>query len=373
MMLIHQRINKLKKIALILFLVSSSALIGSVLLHNYLISFKFDYNGNWKLLGLEDVPGSNYILECNQENNFCSSNNFYVKNSIKSNILGECFKNKVQAKILINDTEIDYDEAVFYYDHPKYIFVDKDRTQLKENFRNKKMFYKKTIINAKSESCIKNSRSYKLYKIFPQWYHLIANIRAEGKGLVLASDKVINPFFYGETSIGNLVKRFPVNLIYKPLLFLSVLLMIFYWLNFNYLFKALLKKENNYFFYFGIFSAFFLFLQIMFQGISFENEIFQKLRRLIILLFVLNELFAQISLTRQLYLNSENLINFCDLKIIKIKVLFISSVIIISFIVLVCLIFINFPNRLDFILQWNYFLVLLFYYFLSSIMWKKAF
>ena len=147
--------------------------------------------------------------------------------------------------------------------------------------------------------------------------------------------------------------------------------MLMYWRSYNYLFEKILNQKKNYFFYFGISSAIFLFFHVFFLGSEIDNEIFQKLRRLIIILFILNELFAQISLTRQLYLNSSRLSEYCYLSIIKLKVLFIYVVVILSVIVILILVFYDLSSRIDYILEWNYFLGLLFYYLLSSVMLKK--
>ena len=91
--------------------------------------------------------------------------------------------------------------------------------------------------------------------------------------------------------------------------------MIFYWKNYNFLFKKILNKEKNYFFYFGIFSAIFLFLHVLFLGMEIENKIFAQLRRSIMVFFILSELFAQISLTRQLFKCSQTLTTYCYLNI----------------------------------------------------------
>ena len=149
--------------------------------------------------------------------------------------------------------------------------------------------------------------------------------------------------------------------------------MFIYWRSYNYLFDNILNQKRNFFYYFGISSAIFLFLHVFFLGSEIDNETFQKIRRLIMVLFILNELFAQISLTRQLYLNSSKLSEYCYLSIIKLKILFIFVILIVSSIVILILIFYNLSSKIDYILEWNYFLILLFYYFLSSIMWKKIY
>ena len=63
--------------------------------------------------------------------------------------------------------------------------------------------------------------------------------------------------------------------------------MIFYWINYNYLFKQLISDKKNYFFIFGLGSAIFLFLHVLFLGWDIQSEIFKDIRRIIIVLFIL--------------------------------------------------------------------------------------
>ena len=53
------------------------------------------------------------------------------------------------------------------------------------------------------------------------------------------------------------------------------------------------------------------------------------------------------------------------------KIAFVATMILISTIIIGILVFYNLPPNVDYFLEWNYFLVLLFFYLLSSIMWKK--
>ena len=371
-MQLEKTISQLKKIAMLLFLISATSLIGSLLIHNYIIKFNFHYQINYNILPLENKHGSNYTLECDISNEFCTSDIFYKQNAPKSKNLGECWENLVETYVIVKDEEIPFDDALYYEDSPLFIFLDKKNLILKEKYQNKQILVNKRVVDKKNNACIKNHPlSHSMYKIIPIWYNFFAKITAENSGVVLASNETINPFFFGETSISNLAKRYPIYYIFKPLLYISVLLMMIYWLKFDYLFTKLLNKQKNYFFYFGILSAVFLFFHVLFLGMDIENELFQKLRRLIIVMFILSELFAQISLTRQLNLNSKDLLNYCHLNIIKLKIIFIITILIVTSCVLLILIFYNLPSKIDYILEWNYFIVLLFYYFLSSILWKK--
>ena len=90
--------------------------------------------------------------------------------------------------------------------------------------------------------------------------------------------RVSEPFIYGETSISNLVKDFQL-IIFKPLVYIGVLLMLFYW---SYIIKylKLIKKEINIFTVFGILSAIFLFFSCTFLGNVNNNRIIFKYKKI---------------------------------------------------------------------------------------------
>ena len=64
---------------------------------------------------------------------------------------------------------------------------------------------------------------YYAYKIFPSFFEYLANNK---KNFSLGTSSSVNPLIYGETSISNIVKRYPVKFVFKPLIYLSVFLMI---------------------------------------------------------------------------------------------------------------------------------------------------
>ena len=359
-MQINNKINNLRIIAFFLFLFATISLIGSLIFNNYLANYKFKHGENYKILKIQDKPGSSFEVKCDKNNNFCNKE-FISKISKleQNNKISDCFKHRVQNSYVINNNFFNPDE----------IFSDFEKGLLLENYKSKKISHITTVIDSKNSTCIKNSFSYNIYKFLPFWFETISNLKLNG--ISLSSSKSINPFIYGETSISNLAKRFPINIIFKSFLYISSILMIFYWKNYNFLFYKILNIKKNYFFYFGIASAIFLFLHVFFLGSEIDNKIFNKIRRLIIVLFILSELLAQVFLTKQLYKHLNTLNDFCYIKIIKTKIIYIILLSIISFFVISLLIFYNFTSKVDYILEWNYFLGLLIFYFLSFLMWKK--
>ena len=64
-MSVIKSIRKLRILALFLFLVPAIGLVGSVLIHNYLLEFKFEKTYNYKI-DLNDYENSSIIL-CNKK------------------------------------------------------------------------------------------------------------------------------------------------------------------------------------------------------------------------------------------------------------------------------------------------------------------
>ena len=73
------------------------------------------------------------------------------------------------------------------------------------------------------------------------------------------------------------------------------------------------------------------------------------------------------------YTERENSIDKIVTKLDKIdnKLIFVTFVCSFTFIMLTILIFYQLDAKIDYILEWNYFLILLLFYFLSFLMWKK--
>tara|TARA_B110000003_G_C16316742_1_gene405086 strand:+ start:87 stop:536 length:450 start_codon:yes stop_codon:yes gene_type:complete len=147
--------------------------------------------------------------------------------------------------------------------------------------------------------------------------------------------------------------------------------MYLYWRNYKFLFSNILRSEKDIFITFGVMSAIFLFLHVFFLGIEVDNKIFKLLKKLFIGFFILFEILAQFLLTIKLYKNKNNLINFCNLNIINIKIFYVAIISLISIVVIAMLLIYNLSSKVDYILEWNYFAALLFYYLMSFLMWKK--
>ena len=349
---IKKDIQTLKIVALLLFIFPVVALIGSLIFHNILVSFKFIYEDDYKFLNYK--PGEIVNYECTEKNNFCYNNGKTRNISFnRFEKLNNCSEFEIEESYILNNDEI-------------YDFVDVIKKKKENNF-----IIKFEITEDKNPNCIKISKFNKLYNIAPFIFEITAKIKYK-KETTLGTDKPVNPILYGETSISNIVKRFPVSYIFKPLMFISVFFMVMYWRFYSRIFNNILSKnEIKYFLIFGILSAFFLFFHVLFLGSEFQNEIFAKMRRLIIAFFILFELLAQIFLVKEIYSKKNIIYQYVHLKIIYLKLAFIIFAVILSVSILFILVFYNLDARIDYIIEWNYFLLLLVFYFLSSIMWKK--
>jgi hypothetical protein len=182
----------------------------------------------------------------------------------------------------------------------------------------------------------------------------------------------VNPFFKGETSISNIAKRYPLYLIFKPFLFIASLLMIIYWVYTKKIILSFNKSDKIQIYYIlGVLSGIFLFLHVFFLGSEIENEIFKKLRRYIIAFFILFELMAQFFLIKKLF-NIRNIIsNFINNVVLKLKWFFISFFLVVTILILSLLAIIDLSKQADYIIEWNYFVILSFYYLLTFYLWKK--
>ncbi len=342
-MLIHKSIRFLRKVALLLFVVPLIGLIGSLLFHNYLVSF-YTYEDQVTFTKFE--PGSTFELICTNENDWC------VNEIKKTSRLDQCSKFFIEGNFFSKDGLVE--------------LTNQEGNNL---LNNKETFMiKYTLTGQKNENCILNHKTYYLYKIFPSFFEYLASTE-----FLLGTSKSVNPIIHGETSISNIVKRHPIKFLFKPLMFFSVFLMIAYWVFYNKILNNIFQvKRTNVFLIFGVLSAIFLFLHVYFLGQTYELKVLTQIRRSYIIFFILFEILAQAYLLKFLWKKRNDLKNYFYQKILITKLSFVIFVATSSFTILTILIFKDLSAKVDYILEWNYFLILLFYYLLSFFIWKKS-
>ena len=188
--------------------------------------------------------------------------------------------------------------------------------------------------------------------------------------------KIFSPFPYidGGVSISRTARYYPAYLIFKPAMFLTSYLLIKYWL-FNKEVIQSFDKNHKYLkkiMFFGIGSAIALTIHSIFLGISFENDFYKLFRRVIMLVFIIFEITAQAYLVATLYSFKNELIKFINAKVLKLKLILVSILIVVAVISIPIL---GWPgNTFKFLkhaLEWDYFLGVITFYLLTYFMWEK--
>ena len=186
------------------------------------------------------------------------------------------------------------------------------------------------------------------------------------------------PYFDGGSSISRTARNFPAYLIFKPAMIFTSFLLIKYWVITKKIVKNIDDKQqiSNYFVIFGISSAIFLILHSIFLGVKFDfsdelyKNFYKLFRRLIILFFIIFELIAQIILVYSLFKIKDKIYIYIKYNVLKIKIIL---VIILALTALASLPIITSSGntQIKHALEWNFFLGIIFFYFLTFLMWKK--
>ena len=180
------------------------------------------------------------------------------------------------------------------------------------------------------------------------------------------------PYLDGGVSISRTVRNFPMYLIFKPAMFITSYLLVRYWLNTKNIIEKFRDNhsDKNKIIFFGVGSAILLTILSIFLGIKFDNDFYKLFRRVVMLSFIIFELIAQAYLIKFFYEIKKDLENFINIFYLKIKRILIITLIAISIIALPFLPFDNF-KFLKHALEWNVFLGVIIFYFLTHLMWKK--
>tara|TARA_E500000178_G_C16732013_1_gene622003 strand:+ start:59 stop:760 length:702 start_codon:yes stop_codon:yes gene_type:complete len=180
------------------------------------------------------------------------------------------------------------------------------------------------------------------------------------------------PYLDGGLSISRASRAFPQYLIFKPAMFVTSIILYFYWLNNNNLVNEYKSTNINYKFKtFGILSAVFLTIHSIFLGIKFDYQIYKLMRRVVLLLFIIFELIAQGILVYHFFKIKNKIAPFVNNKVLILKTILV--------LVLAIIALLSLPILLDkgnthfkHALEWNYFVGVIFFYFLSRLFWKRT-
>ena len=187
------------------------------------------------------------------------------------------------------------------------------------------------------------------------------------------------PYFDGGASISRTARPYPSWLIFKPAMFLTSFFLIKYWLYNKEIIKFFNQnhKHTKKIIFFGIASAIALTIHSIFLGIKFDNDLYKLFRRVIMLSFIIFEIVAQAYLVSTLYSFKDKLEPFINLKILNLKIILVTTLIVVA---IISIPIISLPGNelfgfnLKFFkhgLEWNYFLGVITFYFLTYLMWKK--
>tara|TARA_B100001989_G_scaffold147463_1_gene105090 strand:+ start:909 stop:1610 length:702 start_codon:yes stop_codon:yes gene_type:complete len=180
------------------------------------------------------------------------------------------------------------------------------------------------------------------------------------------------PYLDGSLSISRASRTFPQFLIFKPSMWITAILLYFYWKNNNSLINNFENSQINYKFKtFGILSAIFLAIHSLFLGIKFDIQIYKLFRRVVLLLFIIFEIIAQGILVYHLIKIKDKIENLINKKILILKtilVIFLALVGILSLPILLQSGNTHFKHALE----WNYFVGVILFYLLSKLFWRRT-
>ena len=189
---------------------------------------------------------------------------------------------------------------------------------------------------------------------------------------MIGRSKFTIPYLDGSLSISRASRTFPQYLIFKPGMCITAFLLYLYWYKNNLLinhFKDTRFKKNT-FMIFGVLSAFSLLTHSILLGVETDIKIFKFLRRVVLLGFIIFEIIAQGLLVIYLYELKVKLKGYCNLNILKLKVLLVLILIFVS-IISIPLLIMNGNIHFKHGLEWNYFVGVIIFYFLTSLFWRK--
>ena len=181
------------------------------------------------------------------------------------------------------------------------------------------------------------------------------------------------PYIDGGVSISRTARTYPTYLIFKPAMIFTAIILIKYWILNNKVFNTIKNEanKNNYFLIFGVASAIFLILHSIFLGIKFDHDLYKFFRRFVILAFIIFEIVAQALLVINLLKIKMKLENFINKKILTLKIILV-AVLAITAVASIPILISSGHVHFKHALEWNYFVGVILFYFLSFLFWKKV-
>ena len=180
------------------------------------------------------------------------------------------------------------------------------------------------------------------------------------------------PYLDGSLSISRASRTFPQYLIFKPSMIITAILLYYYWNRNNNLVNKLYSTKLNYKFkIFGILSAVFLAIHSVFLGVKFDIQIYKLFRRVVLLLFIIFELIAQGYLVYHLYKLKVKINEFINKKVLILKMILVFTLVVVALLSLPILVTKG-NTHFKHMLEWNYFVGVIFFYLLSRFFWRTT-
>ena len=180
------------------------------------------------------------------------------------------------------------------------------------------------------------------------------------------------PYLDGSLSISRASRTYPQYLIFKPAMWLTAVLLFFYWKNNNNLINSLKNTNLNYKFKtFGILSAVFLAIHSVFLGIKFDIQLYKLFRRVVLLLFIIFEIIAQGILVYHFFKIKSKLENLINKKVLFFKMILVSILATVGILSLPILLQSG-NTHFKHALEWNYFVGVILFYLFSRFFWRRT-
>jgi hypothetical protein len=181
------------------------------------------------------------------------------------------------------------------------------------------------------------------------------------------------PYLDGSLSISRSARTFPQYLVFKPAMFLTGTLLIYYWTYNNNLIKKMNKEKNiNYKFkVFGVLSALLLIIHSILLGVKFDIQIYKLFRRVVLLAFIIFEIIAQGLLVYNFFKLRKNIKKLSNNYILKLKLTLVSVLTIVAIISLPLLVTKG-NTQFKHALEWNFFIGVILFYLFTRFFWKRT-
>ena len=180
------------------------------------------------------------------------------------------------------------------------------------------------------------------------------------------------PYIDGGVSISRTARTYPTYLIFKPSMIFASILLILYWIRTNKVINFFNQTENkkNLFKTFGILSAIFLIIHSIFLGIKFDYDLYKFFRRFVLLAFIIFEIVAQSLLVYKFFKLKSSMNEYINKYVLVLKVILVTILVVVAIASLPIVVTsgnVHFKHALE----WNYFVGVILFYFLTFLFWKK--